>query len=114
MDSLCARVRCCRVTLQDARLMATLDSFLARYGFGCNLAFRSLLLSFPLPVKAMLAPSPKAMAYALAALVAGVLLLLKLYREYHLEPFRTFAGARRTAPPRRREGAVHGAPVPHR
>ena len=86
------------VILQNQRLMDKLGSFLNKYGFNRNLSFTCLLLAIALLIKIGYVgnPDPQLLKYAVAALVAGILLFyryLKFFRQYSYEMFNTYGRA---------------------
>ena len=98
-EDLFLHVRFEPVTLENAKLMERLSSFLNLYGFNRNLSFVAMLVGVGLLVAARYLPGQDAATwkYGLSLVVAGILLLyryLKFFRQYSYELFNTYARAK--------------------
>src|SRR5437867_948279 len=98
-EDLFLHVRFEPATLENAKLMERLSSFLNLYGFNRNLSFVAMLVGVGLLVAARYLPGQDAATwkYGLSLVVAGILLLyryLKFFRQYSYELFNTYARAK--------------------
>lgn len=98
-EELFLHVRFEPATLENAKLMERLSSFLNLYGFNRNLSFVAMLIGVGVLVAARYLPGQDATTwkYGLTLVVAGVLLLyryLKFFRQYSYELFNTYARAK--------------------
>jgi hypothetical protein len=81
--------------LNDAKLMAKLDSFINKYGFARNLAFTAVTFGIALSARARCDGQGGLQKYAAESLVTGVFLVyryLKFFRQYSYEMFNTYGG----------------------
>jgi hypothetical protein len=81
--------------LANTNLMASLSTFLSRYGFSRNLAFTSAIAGIAFLSKGLLVGNHELIKYGAAALFAGVLLFyryLKFIRQYSYELFSVYGG----------------------
>ena len=93
-EALFERVRFSPEVLGNEQLMGRLSTFLNKYGFARNIAFASLLAAAAFGARSCLPEGEDSGKYALASLVAGVLMTLrylKFFRLYSYELFATYA-----------------------
>jgi len=98
-EDLFLAVRYNPAVLQDQKLMDKLNSFLNKYGFNRNLSFAALVVGIALLGKFRFShqANPDLIKYAIADLIAAVLLLyryLKFFRQYSYEMFNAYGRAK--------------------
>ncbi len=94
VEEIFLKIRYTPDVLSNDRLMAKIDMFRDQYGFARNVSFSLLFAAVCLTVAGHCRPDRTLVHYAIAASVAGILLLyrfLKFYRQYSYELFNSYA-----------------------
>ena len=94
VEEIFLKIRYSPSVLSNERLMAKIDMFRDQYGFARNVSFSILFAAICLGVTANIKGDRTLFHYAIAASVAGILLLyrfLKFYRQYSYELFNSYA-----------------------